>query len=221
MPSISSERIDLARSIFEKDKIFTINRLASILDCTTRTAQKKLRLWNAFTSYNQNGKYYTLPEIPQFNIHGLWRYNDISFSRQGNLKKTIVHLIVSSSAGFSGKQLGELLGLLPQSFMHHCRNYPGIRREKHQGVYIYFSADTSVYKEQLQQRISISNQQHLVTITDPEAVMVLVAVIKHHGISVEGLLSLPEIRKSKLTKSALRGFMENHDLIKKKPSSIP
>ena len=129
MPVIKTEKLDCARATVKKQKIFTLNKLVSILECSSRTAQTKLKLWKAYTSYNQNGKYYTLPEIPQFDSFGLWRYKNAAFSKHGNLKKTIVQLVNSTSAGFSGKQLGELLGLSPQSFLHHFRGCPGIYRE--------------------------------------------------------------------------------------------
>ena len=69
MPIIDSKKIDYARSAVKREKIFTLKRLVSILDCSSRTAQVKLKLWKAYTSYNKNGKYYTLPEIPHFDVH--------------------------------------------------------------------------------------------------------------------------------------------------------
>jgi hypothetical protein len=56
---------------------------------------------------------------------------------------------------------------------------------------------------------SIVCRPPLVTITDPEAIMILVAIINHHGISAEDILTLPEIKKSKLTKPAIQGFLGN------------
>jgi hypothetical protein len=47
--------------------------------------------------------------------------------------------------------------------------------------------------------------------------MILVAIIKHHGLSMEKILSLPEIRKSKMAKDAVHGFLESHGLVKKNP----
>jgi hypothetical protein len=58
-----------------------------------------------------------------------------------------------------------------------------------------------------------------VTISDPEAVMILVAIIRHHGISAEDILALPEIKKSKMKLANIQGFMEYHGLLKKIPDS--
>lgn len=219
MPIIDSSKLNFARSSIKKEKIFTLNKLVSILGCSSRTAQAKLKLWKAYTSYNQNGKYYTLPEIPRFNDHGIWRFKEVAFSKHGNLKKTIVYLVFSASAGLTGKELGEILGLSPQSFLHHFRKYPGIYREKHDGVYVYFSDDASVYERQVQQRMSLISRSAVVAISDSEAVMILVAIIREQGISAEEILALPEIKKSKLKLSDIQGFMVHHGLLKKIPDS--
>lgn len=219
MPIIDSKKIDFARSTVKKEKIFTLNKLVSILDCSSRTAQAKLKLWKTYTSYNQNGKYYTLPEIPHFDIHGIWQFKKVAFSKHGNLKKTIVHLVASAPAGLTGRQLGKLLGLSPQSFLHHFRKCSGICREKYAGVYVYFSDDTSVYERQTQQRSSLACLPAIITISDPEAVMILVAIIRNHGISAEEILKLPEIKKSKIKLTVIQGFLEYHGLEKKIPDS--
>jgi len=220
MPIIDPKKIDLAKASIKNEKIITLKMLVSILTCSSRTAQTKLKLWGAYTSYNQNGKYYTLPEIPHFDVHGIWRFNKVAFSKHGNLKKTIIHLVTSAPAGLTGKQLGELLGLSPQSFLHHFRNCPGICREKHDGVYVYFSEDTSAYKRQVQQRTSLVCRSAIVTISDPEAIMILVAIIRNHGISAKEILALPEIKKSKIKLTAIQGFLEYHGLEKKIPDSL-
>jgi hypothetical protein len=205
----------------EKHKIFTIGELTVLLKCSIPNARLKLRQWQTYTSYNQNGRYYTLPQVPRFDQHGLWRYENAAFSEHGNLKQTIVHLVASAPAGLTGKQLGDLLGLSPQSFLHHFRNCPGTRRQKHDGVYVYFAEDPSVYEKQVRERHTIVSLPSVVTISDAEAVMILVAIIKHHGITAEQILALPEIKKSKMRPKAIQGFLAYHGLEKKIPDSSP
>ena len=221
MARLDENTVKAAWRHFEKAKIFTIGELSSILKCSIPTARLKLRQWKTYTSFNQNGRYYTLPQVPKFDHHGLWQYENIGFSKHGNLKKTIVSLTSSASAGLTGRQLGDLLGLSPQSFLHHFRNCPGLYREKHDGVYVYFSEDPSIYESQVQQRRSIACRPTVVTLSDPEAILILVAIIKHHGISAEEILSLPEIRKSKIKLAAIQGFLEYHGLGKKNPDLSP
>jgi hypothetical protein len=208
--------IKTALKHLEKIKIFTIGQLSNLLKCSVPTARLKLKQWDTFTSYNQNGRYYTLPQVPRFDHFGLWHYKNVSFSKHGNLRKTLVHLVGSAAAGLSGKQLGQLLGLSPQSFLHHFRDCPGISREKHDGVFVYFSDEVSIYEKQVRNRRSV-----VVRITDSEAIMILVAVIKHHGISVEEILALPEMKKDKMKLAAIQSFFEEHGLGKKIPDSRP
>jgi len=162
-----------------------------------------------------------LPQVPEFNQHGLWRYKDIAFSRHGNLKKTVIHLVNVSPGGLSGRQLGDLLGLSPQTFMHHFSKCPGIRREKHDGVFVYFADDDELYRRQERQKCSDVSRSSVAVISDSEAIMILVAIINHHDISANVIMLLPEIRKSKLTLPAVQGFMEHHGLIKKIRFSSP
>ena len=219
MPRIEAANLVFARSTLKKEKIFTLPKLVEILQCSSRTAQTKLKMWKTYTSYNQNGKYYTLPEIPIFDEMGLWRFKNVAFSRHGNLKKTIIHLVCASTSGLSGSELGKILGLAPQSFVHHFRNVTGIRREKHDGVYVYFSDESDVYNKQIQEKTSGTFPALAVSAGD--AVMILVAIIKHHGISMEEILMLPEVKKSRLSKSAVQQFLHSHGLLKKNQTTLP
>ena len=63
-----------------KRKVFTIDQLISFLNGSMRTARRRIQQWKVYTSINQNGRYYTLPDIPQFNSNGLWRYRNVLFS---------------------------------------------------------------------------------------------------------------------------------------------
>jgi len=219
MTKLEHDAIETARRHFEKMKIFTVDDVASSLGCSISNARLKIKRWGSYTSYNCNGRFYTLPKVPAFDRNGLWRHDVAAFSKHGNLKKTIVHLVLSSQAGFTGGQLGETLGLSPQSFMHHVGRYPGICREKHKGVFVYFSEDESTYAKQLRHRISISRQSVSGTISEGEAIMILVAIVKRHGITAEDIAELPEIRKRNMKSTDIRNFLRLHGLEKKIPDS--
>lgn len=221
MTRLDQDTINAALTHLERIKVFTIGELVTHLKCSIPNVRLKLKQWQTYTSYNQNGRFYVLPQIPKFDHHGLWHHENVAFSRHGNLKKTIVHLVTSAPAGLTGRQLGEILGLAPQSFLHHFSNHPGIERTKHAGVYVYFSDDTTVYERQVQQRAALICRAAVVTISDPEAVMILVAIIRNCGISAEEILALPEIKKINIKLTAVQGFMEYHGLEKKTPDSQP
>ena len=86
---------------FDQKKIMTIENLTEMMRCSTITTRRWLKKWNSYTSINKNGRYYTLPHIPEFNEDGLWKYKTVLFSKSGNLKQTIVWLIRQSPIGLN------------------------------------------------------------------------------------------------------------------------
>ncbi|MFH1097877.1 MAG: hypothetical protein V1749_10325 [Candidatus Desantisbacteria bacterium] len=180
----------------------------------------KLRHWQAYTSYNQNSRYYALPTVTRFDENGLWFYKNIFFSKYGNLRDTVVHLINNSPSGLTGNEIGDLVNLLPRSFLHHFREVAGIQRQKVEGVYAYYSGDPGRYKVQVQNRsmAAISAGKRL---SDANAVIILAALIKQHGLGVEDIMGLPEVRKLKLSRPVISEFLDRHDLLKKTPDTGP
>ena len=220
MPKFSEEKLKSVFKFFEGIKIFTLDQLVSSLSCSTPTARLKLRHWQAYTSYNQNGRYYAMPTVPRFDKSGLWSYENICFSKYGNLRKTVVHLINNSSSGLTGNEIGNLVRLPPRSFLHHFRNVAGIYREKREGVYVYFSDDPDRYKEQLGSRSSVLTPTEKL-LSDADAVVILTALIKHHGISMEDIMELPEVRGRGFSRVVIREFLDHHGLLKKTPTTKP
>ena len=51
---------------FKKKKVLMIDELSGLLGCSVVTARRRLKQWKACTSYNQNGRYYVLPDIAKF-----------------------------------------------------------------------------------------------------------------------------------------------------------
>ena len=220
MPRLSEGKLKSVVKFLEDIKVFTLDHLVSYLSCSLPTARLKLKQWRTHTSYNQNGRYYALPAVPRFDENGLWHYEKISFSKYGNLRNTFVYLINASSSGLTGNELGNLVRLRPRSFLHHFRNVAGIRREKSEGVYVYFSDDAERYKEQLQIRSRgfISAGKLL---SDADAVIILTALIKHHGISGEDIMQLPEVGKLGFSQVVIREFLDRQGLLKKTPATKP
>lgn len=220
MPGFDESIIsDLQRDLKRK-KIFKLDQLVSQLKCSVPTARMKLKRWGAYTSYNQNGRYYTLLAVPRFDPNGLWCFKDICFSKNGNLKNTLIYLIEQSSTGLTGKEIGDLVRLAPRSFLHHFRDVPGIKRDKIGGVYVYFADNPDRYQVQLALRLrELADVKE--SLRDFEMVLVLSALIKHHGITLEEIMALPEIKVAGVSVHAVRGFLIREGLQKKMPVSRP
>ena len=220
MPKFSEETIKRVFKFLEGIKIFTLDRLVSSLGCSVPSARVKLKQWRAYTSYNQNGRYYSLPTVPRFDENGLWFYEDVFFCRYGNLRNTVVRLIHHSPSGLTGNEIGKLLRLSPRSFLHHFRNVGGIRREKIEGAYVYFSDDPVRYRDQVRQRLEVLSDTQK-SLTEVDAVVLLRALIRHHGISEEEIMALPEIKTRKISVLVIRDFLRRHGLLKKTPVTTP
>lgn len=205
------------KEMFKKSRVLTLNQVSKTRDCSIRTVQRQFVKLEVLRSYNKNSRYYTLSEIPKFNAHGIWRYRDILFSKYGDLQQTVKHAIVASDDGLSGNEIGGIVNLLPRSFMHHFREMEGVFREKHGGVYIYFSNDSSIYARQKFKRVRASEVKR---ISDAIAIKILVGYIKHPELSEEELSSiLRREQKLDISVSMITNLLSFYGLLKKTPDS--
>ena len=200
---------------FKNKKVVTIVVLAAWLSCSIATARRRLKAWRAYTSYNQNGRYYTLPEIADFDDNGLWRYQGVFFSKHGNLKRTLAHLVIHSAQGLSGAELGELLGLEPRSFLSHFRDHPEIFRENLMGRWIWFAADPKIREAQKQARLAQAVAKEPRMPTDTEAVMILVDLIKHPNSGLEQVARRLKPKGLHIDVDAIGQLLVHHGLEKK------
>lgn len=220
MSESKEERQKVVLKHLKRKKVFTLEQLVSYLGCSVPTARLRLKKWRSYTSYNKNGRYYSLHTVPRFDENGLWHYEHIFFSKSGNLKKTLIYLVQRSPSGLTSKEIGDLVGLPPRSFLHHFRNTAGIYREKIEGRYIYFSDDPGRYQRQTGNRSTLIVYQDKL-FSDADAVIILTALIRHHDISLEEIMALPEIRAQKLSSFVIHDFLSRHDLLKKTPDIQP
>jgi len=205
---------------FKKQKVVTVVQLASWLSCSIVTVRRRLKAWRAYTSYNRNGRYYTLPEIAQFDDMGLWRHQGAFFSMHGNLKQTLVHLIVHSVQGLSGAELGEILWLQPRSFLSHFRDHPAIYREHMRGGWIWFAADPGIREQQMQARLAQEVAGASCMPSDMEAVMILVDLIEHPLSDVKQIARRLKSKGLNIGVTAIRQLLDHHGLLKK-TAAIP
>jgi len=209
---------ELAIKRIKQEKVITVDELALLFDGSKRTARRRLKFWKAHTSYNLNGRYYTLPYIPTFNELGLWVYRGIRFSKYGNLKQTIICLVNHSDAGLDAAELADLLGIYVRSFLVYLRDAKDLKREKIQGRFIYFSAEEQIYAKQKDKRIFNTRTIHLPS--DKEVIAILVTAIKYPHLSITELsLNLKE-QKYHISSQMISDLFAYHGLaLKKMPDS--
>ena len=81
-------------------------------------------------------------------------------------------------------------------------------------MYVYFSDKENRYAQQVQQRAT-SVAMARPSISEADAIAILVELIKHHRIALDDILALPEIKNRGLSPMAICHFLEQHGLVKK------
>ena len=200
---------------FQELKVVTIEELVGLLESSVITARRQLKKWRAYTSFNMNGRYYTLPGIPRFDGNGIWKYHEILFSQYGNLMQTISQIVGKSEMGLNARQIAQVVQIAPNSSVFsRLGSSPGIRREKHQGRFVYFSDEK--YPEQ---KAGLYGSQHGRFPSDAEAVTILVQRIKHPNSSIEDLSEKVAEQGRRIKSRVIHSFLDHHDLLKKIPDT--
>jgi len=203
--------------LLRKVRIFTLGELVRWLACSTPTARRRLKQWNAFTSYNCNGRYYALPDVPEFDGNGLWGCRGAFFSRHGNLRQTVAHLVGASPAGLTSAEIGETLGLEPRSFLSHFANCSALHRERRGRGFVWFAGDETVRRRQ--RRVREETPPESAPLSDAEAVPLLVELIRDPGAGPERLAGVLRSKVPRLSPQLIEDFLRFHGLEEKKGAS--
>jgi hypothetical protein len=211
---INPKQEKITLKTFKEKKVMTISKLTDLLDCSVPTVRNRLRAWNAYTSYNKNGFYYTLPCIPRFDEHGLWKYKGIFFSKHGNLKQTVINIVKSSIMGLMSSEIGILLGLDPRSFMSHFRKINGLYRERLEGRFIYFSDEKSILLKQKQRLNKALEKKKAAIPSATDAVLVLAEFIKHPDSNCEDCSMRLKRKGINIAPESIRNLLDYHGIKK-------
>lgn len=207
---------DITIKAFRKRKVLSLSNLMSLLKCSVATARRRLAAWRAYTSYNLNGRYYTLPDVPQFDENGLWKFDSKMFSRFGNLKATVVSLVEHSRAGLNAFEMSTLLNLPAHTFLSHFKEDVALRREKIHGLYVYFSHELATYHKQKSERDKQYSKQAKEDLpTDAESVAILVELIKHPHDSLPQLVGRAKRKGLCVPIVKVRNLLVHHGILKK------
>ena len=199
---------------FHAKKILTIDELCELLSCSAITSRRRLKQWQALTSYNQNNRYYTLPSIPIFDKLGLWHYRGVFFSKHGTCKQTVVHFVRVSEKGLSNTQLAEILGENPNSLLAHFREIPGVTKERHGRDIVYFSSEEDVYRRQQRRRFPPEPSVAKLP-PDAQAIIILVELIHHPRMNVDELAAQLQHKGHTIKADSIAELFRQHRIEKK------
>ena len=200
---------------FLSAQVMTLSQLETLLSCSQRSVQRHLSKWGCLRSYNYNGTYFSLPAIARFDSLGVWMYQDIGFSRFGNLKDTVVQLVSNSPAGLTATELGQILGVNAHSFMSQFRVDPRLKREKWGGRFVYFCAEHDIRIAQRRERSTSQSAPPLPS--DAQAIIILVSLLKNPKTTMEELVEIVNKEYKGIDITMVERLLEYHGLVKKIP----
>jgi hypothetical protein len=152
-----SFRSDHLREFLRLQKIATLPELKQALGTTVDiTVFRKLKELSYRSSYSHRGRYYTLLEIPQFDPQGLWSFQDVWFSRWGNLVTTLEALVSTASQGYFANELQQLLHVEVKDALLQLVEQRRVARQQVTGLFLYGSQDAARRRRQVLARQALS-----------------------------------------------------------------
>ena len=194
-----------------------MTQLCKALNTNTRvTVFRYLRQLNHLTSYTHNGKYYTLPEIAQFDPNGFWYFGDIGFSIQGTLINTLKHVITASESGKTNSELEDHCRTRVQDALRTLLNANKIARTKPANRHLYVSSDPAISDRQIKKRLEVGDRKRL-----PDWIVgeILVETIRSFPVQpeIDDVVRRLVKRGSLITRDQVAQVFEENDLEKKTP----
>jgi len=200
---------------FRKKIVMSLNELMELFNCSPATVHRYLNKWGSFNSLNFNSRYYVLKDIPVFDEFGIWIYNGISFSKYGNLTKTIIGLIDNSKSGMNASEISERIASGAHTILTRLTEKGLLIRLKKPGGYMYFSSDPNIRKEQ-EQYINYRESSFTAHLSLEKAIAVLIEKIRNPELEPAQLAVLLRKRGVVVQETAISSFLSLHGLSKKK-----
>lgn len=201
--------------LFDQKKCWAIKELTHSLNYSTISIRRFLKDIGYYSSFTHNSMWYTLHSIPSFNKKGLWFYQNIGFSKHGNLKQTIFNFVSKSPQGLTAKDLFEILLIPCHSVLNQMYKKNQIDRFNTQRGFVYLSIDNKKRQRQLHRiQARLFRVKESGSLNAQAAVYVLVEYIKRPEASVAELSKAVEKRDVKASPEAITMLFQEHDLKK-------
>ena len=174
------------RGFFNKERVARLPQLYALLGTTSRMSVfRRLRELDYLSSFSHVGRYYTLPGVAGFDPQGLWFYEAVGFSRFGNLKRTVIHLIDQSVAGKTHEELEKQLRLRVHNTLLDLVRRGQIAREAFEGVFVYFSMRSDGATQQRVRRREGAGDSTQDILPDAIVIEVLAEIIRSNRAQID------------------------------------
>ncbi|MCP3921075.1 MAG: hypothetical protein GY714_00670 [Desulfobacterales bacterium] len=210
--------LTILKKYFKKHKVADISELKKLLNTSSRMSIfRRLKMLEYCSSFSHAGKYYTLKDIPNFNNFKIWHYNDIGFSLHGNLKETVLSLIIYSEAGHTHRELENVIKVRVHNTLLNLVKEKKINREKFKVSYLYLSHENSKAKAQRANRIQQDQGIRESSLPPWIVIEVLVHIIRTNQIVIDSVVISEQLAKKGLvlTKDQIEQTIKRFNIKKK------
>ncbi len=207
--------MDALQQAFKKDRVLDMQALQiAIGSSAPATIHRYLKQIDYFTSYTHNGKYYTIPDIAQFDENGFWYYGDIGFSVRGTLIDTLAYVIKISKSGQTNSELEKYFRMRIQESLRTLLKSNKIARKKIDNHNLYVNPDPSKGQQQIEKRQKVGNRKKLPLWIVAEILMACVHTLSISP-DIEHVMKYLKKRGSSITREQVEQAFEEENLEKK------
>jgi len=201
---------------FSAPCVLTLQQLCQIFRCSRATILRRLAEHGYYSSYNHSGKFLTIPELAQFDSHGLWTCKTARFSRYGTLKETVAYLAQSSPQGMTHEELAALLAVRVHNTLLQLIREGTLRRQRVGPTFVYLHAQRSSRSEQVRQRRATLDARPTVRPTSQQTIASLLQLIQDPQATRPQIVSRCQRGGVSLEPQLVDAIFERYELDKKR-----
>lgn len=226
MPS-TAEAHEALRRLLRRQRIAALDVLFDALGTRSRmTVFRRLKEVGYRSSFTHNGRYYTLGDIPRFDAHGLWFYEEVGFSRFGTLKQTVAHVVPQAPEGSTHRELATLLRVRVQRPLRDLFHAAAIGRQGVEGLgeFVYVSADPTQADQQIARRLESLHERRRPALPPTETVLAVLAEAlraSRVGVAPDLVARRLSARGMAVSREEVERVFEHYNLVGGKKNTSP
>ena len=211
--------------VTELKELFKKNIVQDIDDLMKQTSSSKITIFRNLkdigytTSYNQNGKYYTLLEIAKFDYSGIFDHKGILFFRDGGIQELVIKEINSSEKGYTAEELRNKIRTRVSNQLHQFVSKGLIIRKKYADFYVYYSIDETTQQKQISNRenelkISSTKEESEIS-SEKKTIRILLEIIQNPKVQPHEIGNILRQDGLKISDFFIQNIFEKYDIQKK------
>jgi len=201
---------------FSTPRVLTLQQLCQSFRCSRATVLRRLAEHGYHSSYNHSGAFLTIPEVAQFDSHGLWASKAARFSKYGTLKETVARLACSSPEGMTHEELAALLAVRVHNTLLQLTREGILRRQRIGPTFVYLDVRRTSQSTQVRRRRATLASRPAVHPTHQQTIATLLQLIQDPQATREQIVSRGQYGGVRLSPQVVEAIFARYELDKKR-----